>query len=670
LKQKIKILLPIFIFILIPFFQASSQFPLTEESVKEKLKNAGNSKDYPDNDVLVVSELVDVTVEETGLAHVNSQLVIKILTEKGAADYPCLRFDYDPATNFIDIKYVKIYRKGTDVEDVPLSSVLDIMQPTDMIYWGPKMKLLPLPRLNPDDAVEMVTYKKGTQIAYLHDEKSGNTEDESKYLPPMKGHFYDIIYFENKNPIKEKRYNLHVLKAKPVQFEVYNGEVKNSLTFEGKDKFLYSFWKEDIPAFTEEANSVEFPDFATKVVLATVPDWQEKSRWFIEVNDPTFKFNDDIKSKVAEITKGLKTDKEKYAALLHWVAQEIRYSGVSMGKGEGYTLHPGIMTFRDRCGVCKDIAGMLVTMLRAAGYETYPAMTMAGSRVERIPADQFNHCVVAVKEKNGSFTMLDPTWAPFSMQVWSYAEGEQNYVIGTPWGEDLDIRPLFTADDSELFIDSSSKISKDGSLIGKLKITATGYSDGRLRSYFSYFPYYEIKSMFQRILNSVSQNAVIDYIDYSDIFDFGKQMKIEIGYKVANYATSNGKYIFIIPPIAKITLKNWIFTSLLGDAELEERKYDALLWYTQKMNLSSKIELPDGFEVINKPEDKKIESDTADFSINFTEKKGSIAIKEIFSSKKRTLPKKDYKDFKQAVDKVKEYSKKEIVLKIKEDKKK
>lgn len=40
------------------------------------------------------------------------------------------------------------------------------------------------------------------------------------------------------------------------------------------------------------------------------------------------------------------------------------------------------MNYTDRCGVCKDIAGTLVSFLRMAGFEAYPAMTMAGSRVK------------------------------------------------------------------------------------------------------------------------------------------------------------------------------------------------------------------------------------------------------------------------------------------------
>lgn len=79
-----------------------------------------------------------------------------------------------------------------------------------------------------------------------------------------------------------------------------------------------------------------------------------------------------------------------------------------MGKGEGFTLHNLKMNYTDRCGVCKDIAGTLIAFLRMAGFEAFPAMTMAGSRVETIPADHFNHCVAVVKLSDGTMMPLDP----------------------------------------------------------------------------------------------------------------------------------------------------------------------------------------------------------------------------------------------------------------------
>ena len=132
---------------------------------------------------------------------------------------------------------------------------------------------------------------------------------------------------------------------------------------------------------------------------------------------------------------------EKIAVLTHWrpitsVTPESRWV-----KREGFTLHNLKMNYTDRCGVCKDIAGTLIAFLRMAGFEAYPAMTMAGSRVESIPADHFNHCVAVVKLASGTYMPLDPTWVPFCRELWSSAEQQQNYLPGVPEGSDLRLTP-------------------------------------------------------------------------------------------------------------------------------------------------------------------------------------------------------------------------------------
>ena len=155
--------------------------------------------------------------------------------------------------------------------------------------------------------------------------------------------------------------------------------------------------------FEREARMVAPSDVAPKLLISTSPDWYAKSLWFYGVNEDygSFESTPEIDKKVAEILADAKTEMDSISLLTHWAADEIRYSGISMGPGEGYTLHSGEMNFTDRCGVCKDKAGMLITMLRAAGFESYPAMTMAGSRIDYIPADQFNHSVTIVKLRNG-----------------------------------------------------------------------------------------------------------------------------------------------------------------------------------------------------------------------------------------------------------------------------
>ena len=111
--------------------------------------------------------------------------------------------------------------------------------------------------------------------------------DDSRYIPPMRGHFYDVVYFQDTYPFKEKRYDLHMPKDKPVQYEVYNGTLYSAQRFDEKETH-YSWWLFDIPAIEEEPRMAEAPDVATKLVLATLPSWEEKSRWFAAIHDTIY----------------------------------------------------------------------------------------------------------------------------------------------------------------------------------------------------------------------------------------------------------------------------------------------------------------------------------------------------------------------------------------------
>ena len=54
--------------------------------------------------------------------------------------------------------------------------------------------------------------------------------------------------------------------------------------------------------------------------------------------------------------------------------------------------------------------------------------------------------------EDGTYKLYDPTWCPFSREIWSSAEQLQNYVIGSPGGEDLSITPYVPPENNALRI--------------------------------------------------------------------------------------------------------------------------------------------------------------------------------------------------------------------------
>lgn len=563
----------------------------SDGEIRALIAKAGDAKDYPGASFCAVFEKTDVTVEESGLAHFRRHNLVKILTDQGAVDRATLRFDYDPASNLVTVEKIRIFRKGGSVENVDLSGLRDLFAPASMIYWGGRMKVIGLPRLAVGDAVEVETYKKGFEIAYLDGPDTTAALDESRYIPPMRGHFYDVVIFQDNYPIKKKRYSLHMPKDKPIQYEVYNGALASAQSFDEKGTH-YSWWRGDIPAFKHEPRSADPSDVSTKLVLATLPSWQEKSRWFAAIHDTIYCDNAAIKDKVRELTAGLTTDVERVAALQHWAAQEIRYSGISMGKGEGYTHHPGKMSFCDRCGVCKDKAGMLITLMRSAGYEVYPALTYAGARVEQIPADQFNHSVVAWRHKDGTYTMLDPTWVPYSTELWSSAEQEQNYVIGTPWGEGLMETPYSPPEKHVLKIVSRGEVDASGNLAGTMRISATNYMDQRLRRLLGTHKKDDLKAYVEGWLAAVSPAVELTGYTVGDPLDFKKEYALEVEYRVPRYAVASQGSVDFASPAWKLgfgTAPLLLGASVLGP---EKRDNPLFLMYTQTLECDEAIRLP------------------------------------------------------------------------------
>jgi len=605
----------------------------TDAALGERIAAAGDAERYPDAAAVVVFDSTDVVVEDSGLSHRRNHVLRKILTAAGGRDYAALRFDYDPASNRIEILSVRVHRRDGSYLAIDPAGARDVYAPAHMIYWGARMKVLELPRLEPGDAVETSVMKMGYQIAYLAE----IDEELERYIPPMRGHFYDVILFQGSEPIRDIHYRLTVSREKVAQYTVYNGEVGSALGFTDST-LVYEWWLADQPAVASEPLEPDRSDFVPKVVLATVPDWPAKSRWFFEVNDPVFAWNEEISAKVAELTAGMRTDEEKMAVLLHWVADNIRYSGLNMGEGEGYTLHPGIMTWEERCGVCKDIAGMLVTMLRAAGYTTYPVMTMAGARVERVPADQFNHCVVAVRREDGSFVMLDPTWAPQSPDIWSRSEGEQNYVIGSPEGEDLTAIRTFAPSESRLKVSVASALDRDGTLTGEISMEGNGAGDTRLRRNLTYIPESAWPAFAAGVLGGIASGIEVTEVQFGDYADYARPMRYHFRFRAPRYAALTDSSVDLALPSARLLSGIQRFARIVDLPEVEQRQHPALFWAPVETEIEETLMLPAKYRFAGTLPAQEVDRPAAAFSGEVRPAESEIRTTQRLTLKKRTVP--------------------------------
>ena len=603
---------------------------------------------YAGYDFVTLLDSTDVTVQSTGSGSFVIRKIIKVLNTQGALANRVLKYDYDPLTAHAEFYRVTVYKANGDVVNLDITQQQDYVAPARMIYWGARQIMMEVGHLEPGDIIDYRINKKGFTYALL----ASTQEDESRFIPPMQGQFYDIVPFWATEPTVRKVYKVTIPMEKEMQFQFYQGECSSSMRYEDGKK-AYTFVSTDIMPTKHEPNMVDLFDAAPKLMMSSTPHWKDKSLWFNKVNEDYGSFTPipEAQKKVDELIKGKKTEMEKIAVLTHWVADNIRYSGISMGKGEGYTLHNLKMNYTDRCGVCKDIAGTLIAFLRMAGFEAYPAMTMAGSRVESIPADHFNHCVTVVKLSNGTYLPLDPTWVPFCRELWSSAEQQQNYLPGVPEGSDLCITPISAPENHYVRIKADNRLDTKGTLTGQFTITAEGQSDSNIRWIFTEGWQSQWKNSMENQLLAVSPKARLLSVDYGkNPKDYqAAPIKITFRYEIPEYAVP-GENEMLLKPMVMNNLYNQVKSYLRINTDLEERQYGFKDGCSRLVELDETIQLPAGYQLLSEVKEAYKQSNAADFEGYVRQEDQKIKLHQKLSLKKRVYEASDWEGFREAVN--------------------
>ena len=616
------------------------------------LPTAGQNA-WSEADCVTLLDSTSVTVQPNGSGSFAVYKSFKVQTPKGAVNNHVIKYDYDPLTAFARFKQVTVQRANGETIQVDVTKTCDYAAPARAIYWGARQIMLELGRLEPGDVVSYEISKKGFTYALL----AGAEDDDARFIPPMRGQFYDIVPFWVNEPTRRKVYVVSMPMEKELQFQFYNGACTSSMRYEDGRK-VYTFAVDEVLPFRKEPNMVDLFDEAPKLMMSSTPKWEDKSLWFHDLNEAygSFAALPEAQKKVDELIKGKKTEMEKIAVLTHWVADNIRYAGITMGEGEGFTLHNTKMNYTDRCGVCKDIAGTLISFLRMAGFEAYPAMTMAGSRIESIPADHFNHCVAVVKLSNGTYMPLDPTWVPFCRELWSSAEQQQNYLPGVPEGSDLCITPVSAPENHYVRIKADNRLDADGTLRGTFTLTAEGQSDSNIRRIFTTGFRSEWKNTMESQLLAISPKAKLLSVDYGkNPKDYqAAPIKITFRYEIPDYALKGEKEMFFRPLVMN-NLYNQVRSYLRIDTSLEERKYGFKDGCSRLVELDETIQLPAGYKLANADKNETMQGTGADFEGSLAQQGNKVLLHNKLALKKRVYEAADWDSFRNAVNAHKAY---------------
>jgi hypothetical protein len=271
-----------------------------------------------------------------------------------------------------------------------------------------------------------------------------------------------------------------------------------------------------------------------------------------------------------------------------------------------------------------------------------------------------------MRNKDGSFRILDPTWVPLNRDLWSSFEPLQGLVYGTPEGQGLTLSPYYEPEYNMRAVRSTGEIRADGTLSTHIRFDLHGASCNRFRRAINGYPQPEQRAAFENALN-ISPNARIEELDYVDPYDYSRDAYVDMTVSAEGYAAGgDGVHTFRLPLMSH-PLNGFFRANFMDPVNADERKYGMRFWATRLVSYEETLKLPPDWKVVKVPEKKSLDSPSASLEFEATPGDGTLTYRFEIKLKKGVVPAEDYPGFKEAVDAMNELSDEWIVCTVGDD---
>ncbi len=564
---------------------------------------------YPDADVVMLDGLEDTVYNADGTYVTIGTQAIKVLTEKGRREESELVLRYSSRYGRAAILWVKVtgadgVEREVDVAATTKDST-DNSSASENIYDPMHRKLVcTIPGVKVGD---IITYQTRIEV----------------FTSRIKDQWSTLSVLEWQCPILRQEIRITCPRERPLKKVAVRHGLGNVEYSEKElpDGRLQMVWvsKDSAQMFEEP----DMPPTYTQVQnlrVSTAENWEEISRWYWDISVPHLeKTNAAITNKVMEIGADVEARGGDRMALLRaiykWVAQEVRYMGLTMEDASpGYSPHDVDITFDNRYGVCRDKAALLVVMLRIAGFEAYPVLIHAGAKMDpEIPSPYFNHAVASVVAPEGSpekYILLDPTDESSRDLMPAYLS-DRSYLVARPDGETLRTSPVPGARENAVSIESEATLARDGSMVLESKMAFGGINDNVYRQTMLRRKKEAQRKLFERIVAMIAPGAeILDFeVAPENLQDTSKPLEVRLSARLPEAVVDGTTCIELMPPLLSraIGTANWI---LDGKTSLESRKYPLVIDSTAMVEERLKVKLGDAVgRVVSLPGDYDLKGD-------------------------------------------------------------
>jgi transglutaminase-like putative cysteine protease len=538
---------------------------------------------YENANSIVKFDCTYVTLESNGKStswhHYRTALLTDRAVRENAQDVTTYNLGYDT----VEVVTAQVHLPNGKTVNVDSASIKDVPLPAFGKFYlqNVREKIITFPQL-----------EQGAEIEIAYKEKTRNV--------PMDGQFDFSDGFQSDDPVQQKYVEIVAPKNMKLKWKARGGDIPYSANENG-DRVKHVWAMQNIIPLIPEPGMPPAPEVYKMLLVTTVPDWNTWSRWYNNLSEPEMVADDSVKATVKELIAGKTSADAKAKAIFYFCSNQIRYVETALtGRKAGYKPEPAAVTYRNKYGVCRDKAALMVTMLREAGIPAEITLMNPSWKIDGdIPVDQFNHAIVAAT-LDGKTVYMDPT-VEKNKDFMAANEQDRAVLVCNKKGEDLAWTPLESSDQNLYEIHALSRLNDAGDFRSHVVITTKGFADLILRNFVQALSPEHRLQTFKQLVQGLYPTALLDTFTVSDGMDFSKTMEITLDFHAPSYSTVAGKYLLFKAPNQSSGL-DFLSRSLMRGTELTKRRTDLRLHSTFAVRADETVTYPKGYKVRSLPE--------------------------------------------------------------------
>ncbi len=300
----------------------------------------------------------------------------------------------------------------------------------------------------------------------------------------------------------------------------------------------------------------------------------------------------------AKIVAGATNEEEKVKKIFKWVQENIKYVAFEDGIG-GFQPRMPSQVCAKKYGDCKDMASLLVVLLRAQKVKAYH--TWIGTRsipysYQEVPTPSSDNHMICAVDMNNTWYFLDATNSEIPFGIIPSNLQNKEALIGIS-KDKYKIQKLPFAPTKQNYVSDTTWLQIDGEKVtGNIKYVTGGYRAYDIRSYIEYKDQEERKKYVKAYLYRGNNKAQVDSVSWT--FPTEHQVALKGQFTNESFIQKVGDDIYIDLFLKKI-YKDFRIDDLDKRIAMVDNDWANSIRYV------TYLKIPAGYELAYKPKNQK-----------------------------------------------------------------